>query len=301
MSRDADLRRDSTEMAHLVGEFIFWFATILVTTRYGRRWWLLYQGIMTLGIALMGFISPHFAYNTVMKSLVGDFDDCHNFTIRVYSLLYLIYGLTLLYCLSSTDNRAVSALMESLCVAYALQFICHFVFWVRKPTGEPAHYPEKGLPFFLAMMLGNFLYLIVGQTDYSDIKKQSGNLNARFDALVLFIIGGSVYAFSKDILHLMTNKTDFDSAHVEVLSVASCYILCSATISLQADVFTQETRRKMYLCRIFESVCCIALVLTYFFFYDVLTTTSLWVVLMYGMLAGNALIAIKKLPAKSKD
>ncbi|KAJ8039190.1 hypothetical protein HOLleu_16829 [Holothuria leucospilota] len=103
------------------------------------------------------------------------------------------------------------------------------------------------------MMLVNFLYLIVGQTDYNDTKKQSGNLNDRFDALALLIVGGSVYAFSKDISTLM------------------------------------------------ESVCCIALVLTYFFFYDVLTTTSLWVVLMYGVLAGNALVAIKKLPAKSKD
>ncbi|KAJ8039191.1 hypothetical protein HOLleu_16831 [Holothuria leucospilota] len=251
MSHDPDLRHDSTEMAHLVGEFIFWFATILVTVRCGRRWWLLYQGILTIVIALTGFISPHFAYSTVMKSLVGDFDDCHNFTIRVFSLLYLMYGLTLLYCLSSTDNRAVSALMECLFVTYALESVCHFIFWVRKPTGKPVHYPEKGLPFILAMMVGNFLHFIVGQTVNNGTKKQSGNLNSRFDALTLFIIGGSVYAFSKDILNLMTNKTDFDSAHVEVLSVASCYILCSASISLQADVFTQETRRKMYLCRIF--------------------------------------------------
>ncbi|KAJ8039184.1 hypothetical protein HOLleu_16821 [Holothuria leucospilota] len=303
MSQDTDHPRDfSAEFAHLVGHFIFWFTIVLVTVRCGRRWWLLFQGMMTLGLALVSLISPHYSFNYVMKSLIGELDDYHNFTIRVFSVLYLIYGLMVLYCLISSDNRAVSALMEGLCVAYALEIVCHLILLMRKPTGKPVHYPERGIPFFLSMMLGNFFHLNVGQTGYNDSKaNQPTNINARFDALALSIIGASVYAFTEDILTLVTNKTDFDTGHIGALAVASSYILCGAVISLQVDVFTQETRRNLYLCRIFESICCIALILYYVFFHDVLTMTSLWAVLIYGVLAGNALVAINKLPIKRKD
>lgn len=255
MSQDTDHPRDfSAEFAHLVGHFIFWFTIVLVTVRCGRRWWLLFQGIMTLGLALVSLISPHYSFNYVMKS------------------------------------------------AYALEIVCHLILLMRKPTGKPVHYPERGIPFFLSMMLGNFFHLNVGQTGYNDSKaNQPTNINARFDALALSIIGASVYAFSEDILTLVTNKTDFDTGHIGALAVASSYILCGAVISLQVDVFTQETRRNLYLCRIFESICCIALILYYLFFHDVLTMTSLWAVLIYGVLAGNALVAINKLPIKRKD
>ncbi|KAJ8049701.1 hypothetical protein HOLleu_02555 [Holothuria leucospilota] len=155
----------------------------------------------------------------------------------------------------------------------------------------------------MALMLGNIAHLAAGESGYKDFRTPSAsNFNARFDALTQFVIGGSLYAFPKELLALMMTKSDFDSAQVVTMAVIGCYVLGNSVESLQAESFTQnDTRKNIYRYRIIECFSLTLLILLYWTFTDILTSHSLWAVPMYGILAVNASIAMNSVPTKMKE
>ncbi|KAJ8049700.1 hypothetical protein HOLleu_02554 [Holothuria leucospilota] len=108
------MKTDGFQYGGEIGQVALFSGVALITLSYGRRWWLLFEGLLSLAIAGMTVASPKFAFETAMGSLIGEYDDCHNIVIRGYGILFLVRSGRLLFCQNSTDKRGVSVILEGL-------------------------------------------------------------------------------------------------------------------------------------------------------------------------------------------
>ncbi|KAJ8038948.1 hypothetical protein HOLleu_16518 [Holothuria leucospilota] len=250
---------------NIYAEVGFYILLLILTAWKGRPYWLLVETGLLFFTGTCYIFFPHFVLDTLTGTMIGEYDSCHYFLLRILGIIFLGSMVVCARGFNYTDDYAQICLLRTYLVATSLETICHIPFLGRTPDPESPlqHIPEASMAGFIFSVAGNVLHLILAENVESRPQNSDPlSKNLRFDSFCMFFLGIAFHAYPTLTLARLTTWDVFGSTHHVIASVIGSYLLGYSYLMFQVPCFKSETDKKILLLgRLVEAVIIIAVIL----------------------------------------